>query len=153
MEATAVIIANGGEFPEHLQPAEGKWLTRRNGVKIGAAWMAFGGAIAMLLAATGARQAPEVFAAIGAAGGFLIMFLSWLFLASGARSAKRADTTFASAQAATLNSVQPAALPPQQSIPAQDYIQPGNWKAPDTDQLIKQGSVTDSTTKLLKKDS
>jgi hypothetical protein len=41
-------------------------------------------------------------------------------------------------------------LPPQQSIPADSYIRPGNWR--DTNELAQPPSVTDNTTKLLSKD-
>jgi hypothetical protein len=46
------------------------------------------------------------------------------------------------------------ALPPQQTQPASTYMPPeGSWRAPDTGDLAKRpGSVTENTTKLLKKD-
>jgi hypothetical protein len=45
------------------------------------------------------------------------------------------------------------ALPPQQTQPAHSYTAPqGAWRAPDTGEFAVPGSVTDSTTKLLKRD-
>ena len=44
------------------------------------------------------------------------------------------------------------ALPPHQQ-PADVYASPqGSWRAPDTGDLVPRGSVTEGTTKLLKKD-
>ncbi len=42
-------------------------------------------------------------------------------------------------------------LPPQQSVPANNYVAPvaGNWL--DTNELVEVGSVTENTTKLLEK--
>jgi hypothetical protein len=43
-------------------------------------------------------------------------------------------------------------LPAQQSQPAQSYMPPANsWKAPDTGEFARPSSVTEGTTKLLKK--
>jgi hypothetical protein len=41
------------------------------------------------------------------------------------------------------------ALPPQMSQPVESYAPPaGSWKAPDTGEFAKPGSVTEGTTKL-----
>jgi len=50
------------------------------------------------------------------------------------------------------NPAQQHALPPQQSQPAESYMAPqGGWRTPDTGEFAVPGSVTETTTKLLKK--
>ena len=49
--------------------------------------------------------------------------------------------------------VERGSLPPTQSQPAATYMPPeGSWRGPDTGELAHPGSVTETTTKLLKKD-
>jgi len=50
------------------------------------------------------------------------------------------------------NPTRQQALPPQQSQTAESYMAPqGDWRTPDTGEFAIPGSVTETTTKLLKK--
>lgn len=149
------LLANGGVLPQ-LMHAMGKkkFWTKKNGVMLSVLWLLFCWFLmAPLFAITGAEEGAAFFGALGFFGIIFGVVVSLFFLPSS-----RTDmlhTQMYQPQTGSLPNPNyvPGALPPQQSIPAQDYVQPGHWKAPDTGQFAQPGSVTDSTTKLLERDT
>lgn len=150
------IISHGGFLPQLASaPADKKWLTRKNGMKFGLVWFLVVTFLLVPLAAiAGAEEGVAFLAIIGFVGGLLMMLFSWLFLDAESKnyarelpaSANQTPNYFAHNQAQN-------ALPPQQTQPAQSYAPPANsWKAPDTGELTRPGSVTEGTTKLLRND-
>lgn len=151
------ILAHGGFLPQLADLHSKKWLTRNFGMKIAIVWFI---AICFLLlplaAITGAPGGiiPGL-AIIGFCGALLMTLLSVLFLpkedkyypGQGELPNAAAATQFLGGNRAN------AALPPQMSQPVSDYAPPsaGSWKAPETGELVTR-SVTEGTTRLLKKD-
>lgn len=148
------LIANGGTLPQlaELYNKPNTFWTKKNGVFVSLMFMfIMMFLITSMLAVLDFDNIVPLTAILGLFGGIAGVILALFFLPSSkAKSPQFAinrQTQMAGAKQGY------GELPPQQSIPAEQYIQPGHWKAPDTDQLIKQGSVTDSTTKLLERDT
>jgi hypothetical protein len=98
------------------------------------------------------------FAIIGIMGAIVMVIFSFLFLSKEPKYNYQNENFMQGAgnqpaQFAGRN-YQQNALPPQQAQPAQSYMPPpvNSWKAPDTGELTRPGSVTEGTTKLLRKD-
>jgi hypothetical protein len=150
------ILAHGGFLPQLAELHGGKnkkLLTRKNGLKFSAVWFLFFLLIMTPLAGiAGVDEAAATFAVLGIFGGLLVMLTSLLFLPSEKKSFQ---PEIAGQQA---NFIAPPtnknALPPPQSYPVSDFAPPaaGSWKAPDTGEFARPGSVTEGTTKLLQKD-
>jgi hypothetical protein len=152
------VLAHGGFLPQlaDLHKPGKKWLTRNLGLKISLVWFI---AICFLLVPLAAiTKAPggiiPGLAIIGACGALLMTILSALFLPK--------ENNYYQGQTALPNAAAPqflggrqtqTALPPQSSQPVSDYATPlaGSWKAPETGELVPR-SVTEGTTRLLKKD-
>lgn len=150
------ILANGGVLPQLFDaPKNKKWLTRKNGLKFGLVWfLVITFLLVPLAAIAGAEEGVAFFAVVGFMGGLLMMLFSWMFLDAETKfytpdvqpNQYPSPNYFAPHQT-------PNALPPQQTQPAQSYAPPANsWKAPDTGELTRPGSVTEGTTKLLRND-
>ena len=153
LSLVADVVANGGTLPGLSElSAKTGWFTRANGLKFSLIWFVV---IEMLLvplvAITGGEEEVAVLAILGFVGAVLIVIVSFMFFSSAPKSL----------QAAAANSVnelgsmpmQNQALPPVQGEPAASYASPaGTWKAPDTGDLVRPPSVTEGTTKLLKKE-
>ena len=133
-----------------------KFLTRKNGVFFSIVWFIF-----MLLIVTpfwaiaNVEEMAAFSAILGIFGSLLILLFSLFFL-------KSADSVPADAMAQVENpqfadhlagQQQRNTLPSQQTAPAEQYVSPGvgSWKAPATGDLVKSGSVTEDTTRLLNK--
>lgn len=153
----AELLIHGGVLPQLAELNKNKGiLTRRNGVAFSALWCVF-----FLFIMTpfwgivGVDELSGVSAIIGIFGGLMFLISSLLFLKKPMPSF---DMSFNSVQ----NQQPPQnlygtsnqnALPPQQSQPVSTYMPPdGAWRAADTGDFARPGSVTDGTTKLLKKD-
>jgi hypothetical protein len=102
----------------------------------------------------------EPFAAVFAAvlltiGGLLRMAYALLFESGIPGQMTLEEKLLAASQRKTLKAPASAALPPNQTIPASDYVSPttGAWR--DTNELERDriGSVTEGTTRLLEKES
>lgn len=153
------IVAHGGFLPQlaELENKNEKWLTRRFGLKVSLFWFLLLTFILVPLAAI--TDAPEELiaglAVLGFCGGILMMMLSFLFLKSEKKSSKsQADYPNEGVAPQHLRGNQnQTALPPQTSQPVSSYAPPaaGLWKAPETGDLVPN-SVTEGTTKLLRKD-
>ena len=154
----AELLQNGGFLPQlgELYKAKAPWFSRRNGLIFSALWFIF--FVMMLPAFFGIANEDEaagVSAVFGVFSTMMFLIISLAFLKTGP---KPYDLTVhqmppAVAPPTLYANPQMASLPPQQSQPASSYMAPeGNWRAPDTGDLVRPGSVTEATTRLLKKD-
>jgi len=154
------IISHGGFLPQLADlPKKKKWVTRKNGLKISLIWFIFFTMLLTALAGAGGEEdAAGVFAIIGSLGGLLMMVSSFLFLPKEPKLYQTENVPHYQNQPNhpaqfAHGTQQQQALPPQSYQPAETYFPPaGAWKAPNTGDLVQPGSVTDATTKLLKKD-
>lgn len=155
----AQILAYDGDLPQfgEIDKTQRSRFTRSNGWKFGVTWfLVFTFLIAPFLAIAGADAIPELAVIIGLIGGMLITLFSLMYLKKEPQSLK--SEHFISSPKAGEYDALPGktnqnVLPPQQSIPTSAYVPPSNsWKAPDTSDLSRPGSVTEGTTKLLEKD-
>ncbi len=159
MGLIAEILANGGSLPQLLELAKKrKFFTRKNGLFFGVTWFIF-----FLLIVTpfwGIMNVDElagISAIFGVFGSLLIMLFS-LFMLPSEKSIPVNSAllrgNFQNPAGLHGQNVSQHALPAQQTQNAQDYVSPqaGMWKAPDTGNLAGRGSVTENTTKLLRKE-
>ncbi len=157
MGTVAEVLANGGYLPqleELYQQSSKSWLTRKNGVVFSVMWFLF---FVLILTPISGILDVEIMAGfsaiVGIFGGLMLLILSLVIL-QPERSLPRQFVHHPPPQQPGLagNSGRNA-LPPQQSIPADVYTSPqGAWQAQDTGDLAPPGSVTEGTTKLLKKE-
>jgi hypothetical protein len=151
------VVSHGGFLPQlaNLPGKKKKWFTRKNGLKFSLIWFIFFTMLLTALAGAGGEEdAAAVFAIIGSLGGLLMMVSSFLFLPKELKLYQSENAFQQPNQPAQFaQGSQHQALPPQTYQPADSYFPPaGSWKAPNTGDLVQPGSVTDATTKLLKKD-
>lgn len=159
MGLIAEILANGGILPQLLELAKKrKFFTRKNGIFFGVTWFIFFILIMTpLWGIIGVDELAGVSAIFGVFGSLLIMLFS-LFMLPSEKSipidAARMHGNLHNPTGLRGQNVNQNALPPQQTQSAQDYISPqaGMWQAPDTGDMVGQGSVTENTTKLLRKE-
>ena len=153
------LLANGGFLPQlaELYKGKQKLFTRRNGVIFTVLWFIF---FVMMVPAffgiAGEDDAAGVSAVFGVFTSMMLLILSLAFLkkASTVSPFAQNDLGPASVPSSLAGGVSVPSLPPQQSRPADAYMPPvGAWRAPTTGELQNRvGSVTEGTTKLLKKD-
>ncbi|MBC7900545.1 MAG: zinc ribbon domain-containing protein [Saprospiraceae bacterium] len=150
------LLVHGGVLPQLAELSRNRSIfTRRNGVAFSLLWCLF--FLLIMTPLWGILDVDELAGAsaiIGIFGGLMFLVSSMFFL-------KKASPSFDLPPSITQNQ-QPAnlygapsmnALPPQQSQPVSTYMAPeGSWRAADTGDLARPGSVTEGTTKLLKKD-
>lgn len=148
------VIANGGTLPQLLELEKKPFFSRRNGLIFSLFWFIF-----FLLIVTpfwGIMNVDEMAglsAIVGIFGGFMLMLFSLLVLKGPNKNYQSFPNQGNFAPTFMHGNQQQNALPPQQAQPAQDYMSPlGSWKAPNTEDLVRPGSVTEETTKLLSKD-
>lgn len=158
MNLISEILSNGGILPQLLElNKQTKIFTRRNGLIFSLFWFIF--FLMILTPFWGIMDVEELAgmsAIIGVFGGLMIMLFSLFFLSKPVEAQfnqqyMQGESTIP----ANLSGHQTNqnALPPQQTQSAQEYVAPAqSWKAPDTGELVSPGSVTEGTTKLLKKD-
>ena len=151
------ILAHGGFLPQLAELYKGKKLfTRRNGLIFSLFWFLI--FVLLLTPFFGITGAPEELVAmaaiIGTMGAFIMMLASFLILKKEPSNFDIANQALPANNIRNLHATQqPPALPPQYSQPAQSYVPPpGTWKAPNTDDFARRGSVTDGTTKLFEKE-
>jgi hypothetical protein len=157
LELIPEILANGGILPQLAQLNQNKkWLTRKNGLKVGFIWLMF---MWFVVAPIGGIADSEELAALGGVLGFagfiLSLIISFMFLENPPKFANMQNVNFRSdymPQNLSGNIPSQGALPPQQSAPASSYVPPapGRWQT--TNDLTAPPSVTEPTTKLLEKD-
>ena len=158
MGLVSEILSHGGFLPQLADLYKSKKIfTKSNGMKFGLIWFLFWTLLMTpLVAIAGGEEVAAVTAILGFVGGMIIVVLSALFLKNLPINLK-SDYLIQNENMMTSNLKgnysQPNALPPQQTQPAQSYVPPTNtWKAADTGDLARPGSVTENTTKLLNKD-
>ena len=149
----AEVVANGGTLPvlEQLNQKQ-NGLTRSTGVKFGLAWfLTLTLLLTPLLSILNFDSVVELTAVLGSIGGILIMVFTAIFLPgkpkadfiSGQNQIPAGNPNFLSGNAGS------NALPQQQSIPVENYVQPpaNSWRGETND--LQPTSVTEETTKLL----
>jgi hypothetical protein len=150
------LISHGGFLPQLADlPKNKKWLTRKNGLKFSLIWFIFFTMLCPALAGLGGEEElAGFFAILGSLGGLLMMVSSFLFLPNEPKLYQAENIMQQPNHPAQFaQGAQHQALPPQSYQPAESYIPAaGSWKAPNTGDLVQPGSVTDATTKLLKRD-
>ena len=153
MNGLAEVVLNGG-IPQQLTNREAKPPTaRRRGLKQGAAWFLLGVILVPLLGVLSEilnfrEEIIGLAAIIFFIGGIVRMIFALLFETGNPADATIEENVYQTAQKLLNKKQQANALPPQQSIPVDNYAPPrqSNWR--DTNDL-EPSSVTDSTTKLL----
>ena len=153
------MVANGGVVPQvsaTLPSGKKRDSAKMRGVKQGAFLFLSGILLVPILgiihaALNATPYLVGITAIVCFVGGLVRMLYAGLF-EEGASSTLGANfaSQFMPNQIAAQQ--QQNALPPQQSIPVSDYVQPGRWRE-TTNELAEPGSVTDSTTKLLERDT
>ena len=152
----AEVVSNGGTLPalEQLnQKQDG--LTRSTGVKFGLAWfLVLTFLMTPVFAILDLEDLTALTAVLGFIGGILMMVFSAIFLPSKPKAnfissqnqIPASNPNFLSGHAGA------SALPPQQSFPVENYVQPpaNSWRGETND--LQPTSVTEGTTKLLRKD-
>lgn len=149
------IVAHGGFLPQLVDLNEKKtFLTRKNGVLFSVFWfILFTMLLPAILGIAGANRLPGMAAVIGVFGSMMMLIAS-IFILKPAPKNYASQIRELPPQPVPHHLYGPPqnALPPQMSQPVESYIPPaGSWRAPNTGELVEPGSVTDATTKLLKK--
>lgn len=157
MGLVSELLANNGSLPQlqALYNQKSTFFTRKNGVIFTTLWFIFW---VMMLPAFFGIAGEEDAAGVSAVFGF---FTTIMLLIASLGLLKKSPKTY---QLPPIEIPQAApqglhgahtnhALPPQQTQPAQAYTAPqGAWRTPDSGEFAVPGSVTDTTTKLLKRD-
>ena len=148
------ILAHGGFLPQLAELHKSKkWLTKKNGIVFSAMWaMFFVLIMTPFWAIVGVEEMAALSSIVGIFGGLMWLITSLVFLKSVSQYSFPTNE-LPNANVNNLYETNPRVLPPQQSQPAQSYVPPVNlWRAPDTGEYARPQSVTEGTTKLLKKD-
>jgi len=148
------IIEHGGFLPQLAELHKSKKrLTKKNGVVFSILWaMFFLFIMAPFWAIVGVEEMAALSGVIGLFGGLIWLIASLVFLKSAPKDFPSAHE-LPNANVSNLYATNQKNLPPQQSQPAQSYVPPANsWKAPNTGEFARPQSVTEGTTKLLKRD-
>ena len=151
------ILQNNGTHPllADLYNKNQGMFTRRNGVLFSLFWFLFFLFIMTpVWAIADVEELAGISAILGIFGGLILMIGSLVFLKRPSAMPPYMNESLKQPATAGLysNPAQQHALPPQQSQPAESYMAPqGGWRTPDTGEFAVPGSVTETTTKLLKK--
>ena len=159
LHLVAEILQNNGHLPilDEITAKSPRFFTRRNGVVFSMMWFIFFVLIMTpFWGIAGIDELAGMSAIIGIFGGLMLLIGS-LILLKPHRKADALPPSLPSTVAAPGLYGNPegrGALPPQREEPATTYAPPqaGGWRAPDTGEFARPGSVTESTTKLLRKD-
>lgn len=130
------IVKGGGTQVEEFDAP--KFWVRRNGVFVSFVLIMVSIIAAVLFEKLGVQALGELVAVFGFCVGAIGIIASNLYLRKSSNTNRGA-----------LPNTNTQQLSPQQSIPVDDYVRPGGWKALDTNDLAQPQSVTDNTTKLL----
>ncbi len=152
------VLSNDGTLPqlEELYSKKGKIITKRNGMIFSLFWMIFFDLI--ITPFWGVMDVCELAgmsALIGLFGGLMILLFSKFFLKNPPNDLDmQALLNNANPQNLSSRQTQQNVLPSQQTQSAQEYVAPSaaSWKTFNTGELVQPGSVTEGTTKLLKKE-
>lgn len=159
MGVISEVVVHGGTLPQLAELNKSMGLiSRKNGLKVALIWfLVLDFLLVPLIAIMGGEEIVAVTAILGFVGALIISLFSLLFLKSEPKVQdfpSLSGQEFQTQQQQFAYQEKQGALPPQQTQTAQEYTAPHQqgWKAPDTGELVAPGSVTEGTTKLLKKD-
>lgn len=152
----AELILNGGALPrlETIKKESDTWLTRKNGLVFSLLWfLIFVFLLTPLSAIADLGELPAFTAILGVFGG-LILLLASLLLLKGPRRTQFALPQHFPPPASLYGTQSRGELESTWTPSAQDYVSgtPGDIRVPDTGELVHPGSVTENTTKLLRKE-
>ncbi len=151
----AEILAHGGFLP---QPSElyksKKWLTRKNGVVFSVFWFMFFVLIMTpFFRIAGVDELAGASAVVGIFGGMMWLIGSLVLLKSKSKEITFPTNELPNTPVNTFYETNQKNLPLNQTQTAQSYIAPTSaWKAPNTGEFAEPQSVTEGTTKLLRKE-
>ena len=149
------LLHHGGTLPQ-LASIEQKrtFLNKKNGVGFSFIWLIFFLFLTAIWGILDVEELAGICAVTGIFGFVAIVIGSLIMLPSSRNTFYRSDLANAQATPTPLRSAPTAhGLPAPTQQPADVYAAPqGSWRSPETGELIQRGSVTDNTTKLLKRD-
>jgi hypothetical protein len=153
LNLVAEVVANGGTLPqlEELYKGKSKVLTRKNGLIFSLLWFLF---FVLILTPFWGILDVDTFAGMSAVlgifGGLIIMLSSLFFLKPASKTSHHQHEIESGNfnRNSLYGSKNQNALPPQQTYPVSDYVQPqaGSWRSTED---LQPTSVTEETTKLL----
>jgi hypothetical protein len=151
-------VAQGGYLSQLAEVGSKKTIfNKKNGVVFSLFWIMF--FLLIMTPVWGMMDVDKLAGAsaiIGIFGGIMWMIAALVFLPSSRPKLSGYSNELAGHSTAhgMFERGRQGALPPQQSQPASSYAPPpgSSWRAPDTGEFAVPGSVTDNTTKLLKRD-
>lgn len=148
------ILTHGGFLPQLAELYKSKkWLTKRHGVVFSLLWTIF--FLLIMTPLWGIANVDElagISAIVGIFGGLMWLIASLLLLKSAPRDSFESNA-LPTANMNNIYATEQKNLPPTQTQPAQSYVPPAaSWKAPNTGELVSPRSVTEGTTKLLRKE-
>ena len=149
------ILAHGGFLPQLAELHKPKkWLTRKNGVVFSLFWFMFFLLImAPFFGIAGIDEMAGISAIIGIFGGLMWLIGSLVLMKGEPKQYVLPINELPNANINTFYETNQKNLPPNQTQTAQSYVPPANsWKAPDTGEFAQPRSVTEGTTKLLRKE-
>ena len=157
MGLVSELLLHNGFLPQlqALYNQKSSVFTRKNGVIFTALWFIFW---VMMMPAffgiAGEDDAAGVSAVFGIFSSIMLLVISLGLLKKAAKTYQLPPMEVPQVpQHGLYGNPAHQALPPQQTQPVQSYTAPqGAWRAPDTGEFAVPGSVTDPTTKLLKRD-
>lgn len=157
MELVTEVVANGGSLPqlEELLKRKSSFLTRRNGMVFSLLWFIFFILIVTpFWAIVDVEEMAAMSAVVGIFGGLLIFLFSVFFLGKKPKEIPGMQSVSPGQQISAGIQNDQHALPPHLQQSADEYVSPGpgSWRVPDTGELAGPGSVTEGTTRLLKKE-
>ena len=148
-------VAQGGYLSQLAELSDQKttFFNKKNGAVFSVLWAIFCIFLAIVFdGILNLNGVGEFFIAVAILGGILILLVSLAYLPSSKKRRGSDGPSNRTREGLYGNAAGNAALPPQQTYPAASYAPPAGWRAPDTSEFAVPGSVTDSTTKLLKQD-
>jgi hypothetical protein len=153
------VVSNDGTLPYLESKLKKKTLfSRKNGVFLSIFWfiffVPFGAAFWGVL---GIEELSGVSAIFGVFSSMLILLFTLFFLGKSPQDSLNQEiikNNNTIPQNLSGQQAQQNALPSQQTEAAQDFVAPptAGWQTYDTGDLVQPGSVTEGTTKLLKKE-
>lgn len=149
------VLAHGGFLPQLADLHKSKkWLTRKNGVVFSLFWFMFFLLImAPFFGITGADEMAGISAIIGIFGGLMWLIGSLVLMKVEQKQYALPINEMPNANVNTFYETNKKNLPPKRTQTAQSYVAPtGAWKAPNTGEFAQPQSVTEGTTKLLRKE-
>lgn len=155
LSLVAEVLTNGGFLPQlaETNKIKKRW-TRRNGLVFSLFWFMFFVLVITPIVGIDNKNDALVMAILGTMGGLIFTVASFVFLNNKSKNTEQFNQELPNYKTNNLyGSHQTTALPPLQSQPAQSYVSPAHaWKAPDTGEMVQPQSVTEMTTRLLKKE-